>query len=154
MAINHALLPLGPMARRVRVTTGWLRDEAAAGRVPCLRAGERFLFVPKAVERALAKRATCGTAESRRLKRASIPTLRWPTPPAVAAELGVDPEKVGGWILAGELIAVNVAARIGGRPRWRIDPAELEAFLKRRQSPAPRAPRPRRRQTAEVIEFF
>ena len=57
METNHALLPLGPMARRLHVTTAWLRSEAEAGRVPCLRAGSRFLFNPDAVERALADRA-------------------------------------------------------------------------------------------------
>ena len=53
----NTLLPIGPMARRLRVTTAWLRDEADAGRVPCLRAGTRYLFAPEAVERVLAERA-------------------------------------------------------------------------------------------------
>lgn len=58
MENNHALLPLGPMARRLRVTNAWLRAEADAGRVPCLRADKRYLFAPLAVEAALAERAT------------------------------------------------------------------------------------------------
>jgi hypothetical protein len=45
------------MARRIHVTTGWLRDEADAGRVPCLRAGNRYLFSPSAIEQLLADRA-------------------------------------------------------------------------------------------------
>lgn len=58
METSHAiLLPLGPMSRRVRVTAGWLRAEADAGRVPCLRAGKRYLFAPEVVERVLAERA-------------------------------------------------------------------------------------------------
>ena len=58
MDSTHALLlPLGQMARRVRVTAGWLRAEADAGRVPCLRAGTRYLFAPDAVERLLSERA-------------------------------------------------------------------------------------------------
>ncbi len=58
MDTTHAtLLPLAPMARRLRVTTGWLRAEADAGRVPCLRAGTRYLFASEAVERVLADRA-------------------------------------------------------------------------------------------------
>lgn len=58
MESTHSiLLPIGPMARRLRVTTAWLRAEADAGRVPCLRAGKRYLFTPEAVERLLAKRA-------------------------------------------------------------------------------------------------
>ncbi len=51
------LLPLGQMARHVRVTSEWLKDEADAGRVPCLRASKRYLFAPDAVERVLAERA-------------------------------------------------------------------------------------------------
>ena len=58
MDTAHAvLLPLGPMARRLRVTAAWLRAEADAGRVPCLRAGKRYLFAPEAVERVLSERA-------------------------------------------------------------------------------------------------
>ena len=35
----------------------WLRDEALAGRIPCLRAGRCMLFNYYAVEEALAERA-------------------------------------------------------------------------------------------------
>lgn len=55
---SHALLPLGLMARQLRVTAAWLRAEADAGRVPALKAGKRFLFAPEAVERVLAARAS------------------------------------------------------------------------------------------------
>ncbi|MCO6436710.1 MAG: hypothetical protein J5J06_06445 [Phycisphaerae bacterium] len=51
------LLPLGNMARRLRVTATWLRAEAEAGRLPALRADKRFLFVPELVEAVLAERA-------------------------------------------------------------------------------------------------
>jgi hypothetical protein len=67
METTHAsLLPLGPMARRLRVTTAWLRAEADAGRIPCLRAGARYLFAPDAVERVLSERAahTKGVADA------------------------------------------------------------------------------------------
>ena len=58
METTHAaLLPLNRMARRLRVTVAWLRAEADAGRVPCLRAGSQHLFAPEAVERVLAERA-------------------------------------------------------------------------------------------------
>lgn len=58
MEITHAnLLPLSPMARRLRVPVAWLRAEADAGRVPCLRAGSRYLFAPEVVTRVLADRA-------------------------------------------------------------------------------------------------
>jgi hypothetical protein len=45
------------MARRLRVTTRWLRGEALAGRVPHLQAENRFLFDPECVEAALLERA-------------------------------------------------------------------------------------------------
>lgn len=45
------------MARRLGVTQTWLRSEADAGRVPCLRAGRRYLFAAGAVESTLAERA-------------------------------------------------------------------------------------------------
>ena len=52
-----ALLPLPLMARRLRVSTKWLANEAKAGRVPCLPTGSGFLFAPDALEAALARRA-------------------------------------------------------------------------------------------------
>jgi hypothetical protein len=65
METNQApLLPLNRMARRLRVTTAWLRAEADAGRVPCLRAGTRYLFAPDAVERVLSERAAKEKATS------------------------------------------------------------------------------------------
>lgn len=51
------VLTLPRMASRLGVTARWLRAEAEAGRVPCLRAGTRFLFNPVAVQEALARRA-------------------------------------------------------------------------------------------------
>jgi excisionase family DNA binding protein len=74
----------------------------------------------------------------------------------VAERYSVDPDKVLAWIRAGELAAINVAEKAGGRPRYRIDPADLAAFEARRQvRPQERATRCRRRgaQTG-VTEFF
>ena len=51
------LLSLARMARRLGVTQDWLRAEADAGRVPCLRAGKRHLFNAAAVQEALAVQA-------------------------------------------------------------------------------------------------
>ena len=79
---------------------------------------------------------------------------RMHTPPAVAEGLGVDPSKVRGWVDSGELKAVNVAARLGGRPRWRIAAADLDAFLESRRSPTPVKPQRRRQRQTNVIEFF
>ena len=51
------LLPIGPTARRLHVTIKWLRSEAEAGRVPHLKADDRFLFDPIALELSLLQRA-------------------------------------------------------------------------------------------------
>ncbi len=48
------VLSLCRMARRAGVTQQWLKAEAEAGRIPCLKAGKRFLFSPPAVLEALA----------------------------------------------------------------------------------------------------
>jgi hypothetical protein len=57
------ILSLGRMARRLGVAQTWLRSEAEAGRVPCVRAGKRYLFAPEAVERVLSDRAAEGRAD-------------------------------------------------------------------------------------------
>jgi len=59
------LLPVGPMARILRVPVKWLGEEAEAGRVPSLKAGTVFLFNPEAVERVLLERATGGKVPAR-----------------------------------------------------------------------------------------
>ncbi len=51
------LLSLPRMARRLPVTQQWLREQADAGKVPCLKAGTRYLFNPAAVQEALAAEA-------------------------------------------------------------------------------------------------
>jgi len=78
------------------------------------------------------------------------------TPPAVAKRLGVSCEKIIGWLLAGELRGVNLAANATGRPRYRISESDLADFLaKRSASVKPSAVvRRRRRATAGVTEFF
>jgi excisionase family DNA binding protein len=65
----------------------------------------------------------------------------WLTPPQLAKKFAVSVEKVLAWIRNGELRAVNVAQTVSGRPRWRISPAALEAFIRRRESAAPPPPR-------------
>ena len=44
-------------ARRLHIPAKWLKDEALARRVPCLRIGRLLLFNPMAVRSALAKQA-------------------------------------------------------------------------------------------------
>ena len=54
------LLPIGPMARRLRVPIKWLRAEAKAGRLPHVEAGTAILFDPNTVEQILIERAQRG----------------------------------------------------------------------------------------------
>jgi hypothetical protein len=51
------LIRLHQLARRLCLPREWLRDEARAGRLPCLRVGRKLLFNLAVVERVLADRA-------------------------------------------------------------------------------------------------
>jgi CHAT domain-containing protein len=78
------------------------------------------------------------------------------TPPQMAAEYGVDPNKVIGWIVGGELRAINAAANLGGRPRYLIDRADIEAFESNRAVAQPAAA-PRRKRSnlsAGLVRHF
>lgn len=66
------------------------------------------------------------------------------TPPEFAKRYRVDVGQVHTWIRSGELVAVNLAAKIGGRPRWKIAESAIQEFILRRQSRPP-APAQRRR---------
>jgi hypothetical protein len=65
---SASIIPLNILARRLRVPVGWLRDEARAGRVPCIQAGRQILVNPAAVETALLARAAANpqSADGRR----------------------------------------------------------------------------------------
>jgi hypothetical protein len=55
---KNSPLSLYQTATRLLIPVNWLRQEALAGRIPHLRAGRRLFFNLKAVERAIALRAT------------------------------------------------------------------------------------------------
>jgi len=57
MISKPKLLPVGPMARRLRVPVRWLRSEAEAGRIPHVKADTAILFNPAKVEQVLLRRA-------------------------------------------------------------------------------------------------
>jgi hypothetical protein len=82
-------------------------------------------------------------------------TRRKITPPELARQWGVDPHKVVAWIRAGELRAIDVATRRGGRPRYLIDLADIEVFEQGRLvAPPTRIPRKRRMPRTEgYIEY-
>jgi excisionase family DNA binding protein len=73
----------------------------------------------------------------------------------VCDRYGVGQHTVLGWIVRGELRAINVGRRLGSRkPRWRITREALEMFEQLR-TPTPPAPRIRRRkQPVGVMEFI
>ena len=54
---SRRLMTIGRIARRLRVPVRWLREEAASGRIPAIRAGSVFLADAEAVERVLLERA-------------------------------------------------------------------------------------------------
>jgi hypothetical protein len=54
------LLPLRRMAARLGVPSRWLREQAELGKVPGLRAGNRWLFVPDVAEAAVQAMAKGG----------------------------------------------------------------------------------------------
>jgi excisionase family DNA binding protein len=55
--VMNDLLSLSRLARRLGITQQWLRAQADAGKIPCLKAGNRYLFNPVAVQEALAAKA-------------------------------------------------------------------------------------------------
>ena len=72
----------------------------------------------------------------------------------VAERYGVSEHTVLSWIKCTEMRAIDVSRKRGGKPRWRITAEALAAFeLSRTPSPPP--PRMRRKkQPADVIQFY
>lgn len=83
-----------------------------------------------------------------------MPSNSWFTVPELAKYLRVDAGKILRFIHTGELVAINIATRASGRPRWRVSEGALADFLLRRQSPAAPAPRVRRPKSPGIIEFY
>ena len=54
------IVRLDELARRLRLPKSFLERETRAGRIPSLRAGNRRVFNPDAVRRALAEQAAKG----------------------------------------------------------------------------------------------
>lgn len=57
------LLTLNQLSERTGLPAAWLRREADAGRLPCIRAGRLRMFDLAAVLKALAERQTKGGAK-------------------------------------------------------------------------------------------
>ena len=77
------------------------------------------------------------------------------TPPALAREYGVEPNKVLTWIRNGELRAIDASTIRGARPRYLINCADIAAFEAARSAgPVPKVSRVRRRSDPGVTKFF
>lgn len=79
----------------------------------------------------------------------------WPlTVPEVAGHLRVRPDKVLAWIRSGRLRGYNVAEKENGRPKYRVNPADLEAFTQQRAvvQPSPKG-RPKGRSTPKELAW-
>ena len=76
------------------------------------------------------------------------------SPPQIARRWGVSPQKILAWIGSGELRAINAATRLGGRPRFLIDVADLAVFEQRRAVVATPAAVRRRRRDIGITKFF
>ena len=71
----------------------------------------------------------------------------------VARRYRVGEDKVRTWIRRGELLAINTATELCGKPRWVVTPEALLAFERLRVGgPSPKPAR-RRRCTAQVDYF-
>ncbi|MGO9109665.1 MAG: hypothetical protein ACLP9L_10565 [Thermoguttaceae bacterium] len=82
-------------------------------------------------------------------------TRRKVSPPALAAQWGVDKAKIIAWIRAGELRAIDAATKRGGRPRYLIDVEDIRTFEQGREvlpaCPQRRARRNRLPQTKQYV---
>ncbi len=58
------------------------------------------------------------------------------------------------WIRQGDLTAINVAKRNGGKPQWRVTQDALEQFELRRTKAPPQPQTPRRKSTATPTLFY
>ena len=155
-----ALYDDGALHMLLGLTPASLAKARHGGALRYSRKGKRILYRGQwildwiAVNEAAAER--CGIQQEQGSKNECVCTApsRWKSLPQLAEQLGVDPCKISSWIQSGELLAFNIATRVGGRPRWRIAPEDLAEFLQRRRASAPRLPRQRRRRSEDVIEFF
>lgn len=75
----------------------------------------------------------------------ATPATKFLTPPRIAERLGCNNKKVLTFIAEGELKATDISLKPGiGKPRWRVDPDDLAAFLAARSNTKPTPPTPTR----------
>jgi len=71
----------------------------------------------------------------------------------VARRYRVGEDKVRGWVRRGELVGINTAATLAGKPRWVITPEALAEFERRRAGGPPPKPARRKKQTG-MVDFY
>lgn len=112
---TNKLIRAWEVAHRLRLGPAWIRDEAAAGRIPSLNAGGTLLFNLEAVCAALDKRAS-----EQRLPVAEPDALLTASELAatVSAQLGerLTASDIHRWAIAGELSFFGYICRT---PVWR-----------------------------------
>lgn len=73
----------------------------------------------------------------------------------IAERYAVTVPTVLGWIRSGELKPIDVSRRPGSRrPTWRVTPEALAAFEAMRTAATPPPKTRRRKQAADVINFY
>lgn len=74
----------------------------------------------------------------------------------ICERYGVGEHTVLGWIKNGELSAINIGRSPGGKRKWRITEAALQAFelLRSSEAPAPKPVRRPRKRSADQVVFF
>lgn len=65
----------------------------------------------------------------------------------------VGPDKIRAFLRRGELVGVNVATNLSGRPQWRITRESVEQFEKRRTTAPPPKPKRRKRQP-RIFDYY
>ena len=78
------------------------------------------------------------------------------SPSAYASQIGVNVHAVLNWIRSGELRALNLASRLGRRPRWKLTREAIEEFERKRTNApaAPKAPRTPKASTTDYKRYF
>lgn len=114
------LIGLYSLAVHLGVAADWLRDEATAGRLPCVNADGRFFFDQATVERAIAKRASDDCADDQEA------ATRYLTAVQVADRLNVKVHQISKWTSSGTIPRVQIEHTV--RYNW----AEVEEALAER----------------------
>jgi hypothetical protein len=73
------------------------------------------------------------------------------TPPQIAKQLRIGEAVVLAAIRRGELEAANFSS--GNRPRWKVSPGSLEAWIRKHSNRKPTIQKPRRQSTFPIKEY-